>query len=106
MRQPTARWSAPSRTDPNGRRPTSVPTIPAQCISTHALAKRIGPAAISRNKSFIDPAARQERYEQLVAEYYEKGKALSTAAAFEIDDVIDPAQTRHVLTQTLARTRS
>ena len=48
----------------------------------------------------------QRRYDQLVAEYYEKGKALSTAAAFEIDDVIDPAQTRHVLTQTLARTRS
>ena len=52
-----------------------------------------------------DPAARQQRYEQLVAEYYEKGKALSTAAAFEIDDVIDPAQTRRVLTETLARTR-
>lgn len=46
------------------------------------------------------------RSEQLVAEYYEKGKALSTAAAFEIDDVIDPAQTRHVLIETLARTRS
>jgi acetyl-CoA carboxylase carboxyltransferase component len=56
--------------------------------------------------AIADPAARQERCEQLVAEYYEKGKALSTAAAFEIDDVIDPAQTRHVLTQTLARTRS
>lgn len=28
------------------------------------------------------------------------------AAAFEIDDVIDPAQTRHVLIETLARTRS
>jgi acetyl/propionyl-CoA carboxylase alpha subunit/acetyl-CoA carboxylase carboxyltransferase component len=56
--------------------------------------------------AIADPAARQKRYEQLVAEYYEKGKALSTAAAFEIDDVIDPAQTRHVLTQTLARTRS
>jgi acetyl/propionyl-CoA carboxylase alpha subunit/acetyl-CoA carboxylase carboxyltransferase component len=56
--------------------------------------------------AITDPAARQGRYEQLVAEYYEKGKALSTAAAFEIDDVIDPAQTRHVLTQTLARTRS
>ena len=56
--------------------------------------------------AIADPAARQERYEQLVGEYYEKGKALSTAAAFEIDDVIDPAQTRHVLTQTLARTRS
>ena len=56
--------------------------------------------------AIADPAARQERYEQLVAEYYEKGKALSTAAAFEIDDVIDPAQTRHVLIETLARTRS
>ena len=55
--------------------------------------------------AIADPAARQERYQQLVAEYYEKGKALSTAAAFEIDDVIDPAQTRHVLIETLARTR-
>jgi acetyl-CoA carboxylase carboxyltransferase component len=58
--------------------------------------------------TIADPAARQERYERLVAEHYEKGKALSTAAAFEIDDVIDPAQTRHVLIliETLARTRS
>jgi len=56
--------------------------------------------------AITDPAGRQQRYEQLVAEYYEKGKALSTAAAFEIDDVIDPAQTRHVLIETLARTRS
>jgi len=56
--------------------------------------------------AITDPAARQQRYEQLVAEYYEKGKALSTAAAFEIDDVIDPAQTRHVLIETLGRTRS
>ena len=56
--------------------------------------------------AIADPAARQERYEQLVGEYYERGKALSTAAAFEIDDVIDPARTRHVLTQTLARSRS
>ena len=56
--------------------------------------------------AIADPAARQERYEQLVGEYYEKGKALSTAAAFEIDDVIDPAKTRDVLIATLARTRS
>jgi acetyl-CoA carboxylase carboxyltransferase component len=56
--------------------------------------------------AITDPAGRQQRYEQLVAEYYEKGKALSAAAAFEIDDVIDPAQTRHVLIETLARTRS
>lgn len=43
---------------------------------------------------------------QRIAEYYDKGKALSTVAVFEIDDVIDPAQTRHVPIGTLARTRS
>jgi acetyl-CoA carboxylase carboxyltransferase component len=50
-----------------------------------------------------DPEARQARYEELVAEQYTRGKALSTAAAFEIDDVIDPADTRAVLTEVLAR---
>jgi acetyl-CoA carboxylase carboxyltransferase component len=48
-----------------------------------------------------DPAARQARYEELVAEAYERGKGLSTAAAFEIDDVVDPADTRAVLARTL-----
>jgi acetyl-CoA carboxylase carboxyltransferase component len=50
-----------------------------------------------------DPAGRQARYEELVASQYERGKALSTAAAFEIDDVIDPAATRAVLLRALAR---
>src|SRR6185312_1900788 len=50
-----------------------------------------------------DPAARQARYEQLVADQYTRGKALSTAMAFEIDDVIDPADTRAVLAGVLAR---
>ena len=50
-----------------------------------------------------DPDARRARYEELVAEQYTRGKALSTAAAFEIDDVIDPADTRAVLTGVLAR---
>ncbi|GLZ02799.1 pyruvate carboxylase [Actinomadura sp. NBRC 104412] len=50
-----------------------------------------------------DPAERQARYEELVAESYERGKALSMAAAFEIDDVIDPAETRTVLVQALTR---
>jgi acetyl-CoA carboxylase carboxyltransferase component len=52
-----------------------------------------------------DPGARQARYEQLVAEQYTRGKALSTAMAFEIDDVIDPAQTRAVLVDVLERAR-
>jgi acetyl/propionyl-CoA carboxylase alpha subunit/acetyl-CoA carboxylase carboxyltransferase component len=50
-----------------------------------------------------DPGARQARYEQLVAEQYTRGKALSTAMAFEIDDVIDPADTRAVITDVLGR---
>ena len=50
-----------------------------------------------------DPAARQARYEQLVADQYTRGKALSTAMAFEIDDVIDPADTRAVISGVLRR---
>ncbi|MDF2978709.1 MAG: accC3 [Actinomycetospora sp.] len=38
--------------------------------------------------------ARQRRHDELVAELYERGKGLSTATAFEIDDVVDPADTR------------
>jgi acetyl/propionyl-CoA carboxylase alpha subunit len=49
-----------------------------------------------------DPAARQARYEELVAQAYERGKGLSVATVFEIDDVIDPADTRAVLSRALA----
>jgi acetyl-CoA carboxylase carboxyltransferase component len=41
-----------------------------------------------------DPAVRKARYDQLVAEAYERGKALTAAALFEFDEVIDPAETR------------
>jgi acetyl-CoA carboxylase carboxyltransferase component len=34
-------------------------------------------------------------FEDLVARAYERGKALSAATVYEIDDVIDPAATRH-----------
>jgi acetyl/propionyl-CoA carboxylase alpha subunit/acetyl-CoA carboxylase carboxyltransferase component len=50
-----------------------------------------------------DPGARRARYSELVAEQYARGKAVSTAMAFEIDDVIDPADTRAVLAGVLAR---
>jgi acetyl/propionyl-CoA carboxylase alpha subunit/acetyl-CoA carboxylase carboxyltransferase component len=53
--------------------------------------------------AIADPGARRARYDELVAEQYTRGKALSTAAAFEVDDVIDPADTRAVLTRVLAR---
>ncbi len=37
---------------------------------------------------------RRRAYEQMVADAYDRGKALNTASLFEIDDVIDPADTR------------
>jgi acetyl/propionyl-CoA carboxylase alpha subunit len=42
-----------------------------------------------------DPQQRKKKFEQMVAEAYDRGKALSTATLFEIDDVIDPADTRN-----------
>ncbi|GAY07773.1 carboxyl transferase domain-containing protein [Pseudonocardia sp. N23] len=41
-----------------------------------------------------DPAERDALYRKLVAEMYEQGKATNTASVFEIDDVIDPVETR------------
>jgi acetyl-CoA carboxylase carboxyltransferase component len=41
-----------------------------------------------------DPDARMARYEELVAGMYERGKALNAASLFELDNVIDPAETR------------
>ena len=48
-----------------------------------------------------DPGAREELFRELVDRMYEVGKALSTASYFEIDDVIDPADTRRWLTALL-----
>ena len=42
-----------------------------------------------------EPEARVALYEKLVAKMYFNGKALNTAMTFEIDEVIDPAETRH-----------
>lgn len=49
-----------------------------------------------------DLAERQALYEQMVARMYEHGKAVSMASHFEIDDVIDPMDTRHVISRTFA----
>jgi len=42
-----------------------------------------------------DVEAREIRFEELVAMHYEHGKALNMASCLEIDNVIDPSQTRH-----------
>ncbi|HVN92015.1 MAG TPA: carboxyl transferase domain-containing protein [Candidatus Binataceae bacterium] len=41
-----------------------------------------------------DPAKRKELYDQMVERMYQAGKAVSSASHFEIDDVIDPAESR------------
>ncbi|OBF99722.1 carbamoyl-phosphate-synthetase [Mycobacterium sp. 852014-52450_SCH5900713] len=41
-----------------------------------------------------DPIRRQALFDKLVAAAYEHGKALRAATTFELDDVIDPAETR------------
>ncbi len=44
-----------------------------------------------------DPAERLAAYEGMVAELYERGKALNAGSLFEVDEVIDPAETRRWL---------
>jgi acetyl-CoA carboxylase carboxyltransferase component len=56
-----------------------------------------GAARLGYRKELLaasDPAEKQVLFEQLVAAAYERGKAISMASYLEIDDVIDPAESR------------
>lgn len=55
-------------------------------------------------EAIADPAERQALFEQRVAVRYEKGKASFVASFFEIDAVIDPAETRDWLRRGLDAT--
>ena len=44
--------------------------------------------------AIVDPVEREATFQQMVDRMYEHGKALSVSTHFEIDDVIDPADTR------------
>ena len=48
-----------------------------------------------------EPAARRALFEQMVARMYEHGKAVNMASHFEIDDVIDPADSRRRVVEAL-----
>jgi acetyl-CoA carboxylase carboxyltransferase component len=48
-----------------------------------------------------DPAERKALYDKMVERMYQHGKALSTATYFEIDDVIDPAESRRWIVSAL-----
>ncbi len=49
-----------------------------------------------------DPAERERTVRELTAAYREHAKALNAARMFEIDDVVDPADTRSVIAATFA----
>ncbi|MCP4757783.1 MAG: biotin/lipoyl-binding protein [Proteobacteria bacterium] len=48
-----------------------------------------------------DPEERKTKFEAMVAMAYEHGKAINMASHFEIDDVIDPADSRRLIVRTL-----
>lgn len=53
-------------------------------------------------EEITDEAEREQRVRELTAAAEENAKALNAAALFEIDDVIDPAETRSLIAATLA----
>jgi methylmalonyl-CoA carboxyltransferase 12S subunit len=57
-------------------------------------------------EAIADEAEREQRVRDLTATAEENAKALNAAALFEIDDVIDPAETRGVIASTLAAARA
>jgi acetyl-CoA carboxylase carboxyltransferase component len=46
-------------------------------------------------EAIVDPAEREAYFKEKVSQLYANGKAVSIASVLEIDDVIDPADTRH-----------
>lgn len=50
-----------------------------------------------------DEAERRRRFEQHVAELYDKGKATAFASVLEIDGAIDPAESRRWIVRALER---
>ncbi len=45
-------------------------------------------------EQIVDPAERQQFFEEKVEEMYAEGRAMSKATTYDFDEVIDPAQTR------------
>jgi len=56
--------------------------------------------------TITDEAQREERVQQATAAAQENAKALNAAVLFEIDDVIDPADTRGLIATTLVAASS
>jgi acetyl-CoA carboxylase carboxyltransferase component len=53
-------------------------------------------------EAIADESQREERVQELTAAAHERAKALNAATLFELDDVIDPVETRGLIAATLA----
>jgi acetyl-CoA carboxylase carboxyltransferase component len=54
--------------------------------------------------AIADPVERKQRFDDMVAGLYQRGKALNVATHFAIDDVIDPAESRRWIASALRST--
>ncbi len=55
-------------------------------------------------EAIADPAERQRKFEEMVAHMYDVGHAVNNATTFEIDDVIDPLESRRWIVTALRST--
>jgi acetyl-CoA carboxylase carboxyltransferase component len=53
-------------------------------------------------EAIADPEAREQRVREVTAAAQDNARAINAATLFELDDVIDPAETRGVIAATLA----
>jgi len=56
--------------------------------------------------AIADPEEREATFRKMVDRMYESGKALSVATHFEIDDVIDPADSRKWISAVLSSVKT
>ena len=55
-------------------------------------------------EAVADPAERAELEAELLAQMYERGRAVNAAAVVELDDVIDPVETRRWIATAMGST--
>jgi acetyl/propionyl-CoA carboxylase alpha subunit/acetyl-CoA carboxylase carboxyltransferase component len=84
------------------RAPVATVAWPTAEVGAMGLEGAVRLGARAELEAIEDPAARQAEFERLVAWAYEQGKAANAASVFELDDVIDPADTRRWVVETLA----
>ena len=84
------------------RGPVATVAWPTAEIGAMGLEGAIRLGARTELEAIEDPQARQAEFDRLVAWAYEQGKAANAAQVFELDDVIDPADTRRWLVETLS----